>query len=86
MAKGERIAVASRKILDWTRDFLMASSFSLLMPGMASSRSGSSSNTWRVAAPKAEKIFSAVLGPMPLICPEDRYPTIPSLVGATTSR
>ena len=27
----------------------------------------------------------AVLGPMPLICPEDRYPTMPSLVGVMIS-
>ncbi len=41
-------------------------------PGTSMSRPGSASMTSRVSAPKCATIFSAVLGPMPLISPEPR--------------
>ncbi len=41
-------------------------------PGTSIRRPGSSSMTSSVAVPKCATIFSAVLGPMPLIRPEPR--------------
>ena len=56
-------------------------------PVTSRSRSGSASMTSKTFSPKALTIFLAYTGPMPLIIPEPRYFSIPSIeLGAEVLR